>query len=198
MNRGFEELSEAWYAVYTKFQHEKSVAGLLQSKDLQVFLPLYRTMHRWTDRNQLVNLPLFPCYVFVRTALDRKLDILRTAGVRWFVENGGHACPVPEAEIDAVRKICASSARVQPHPFLVEGNPVRIRTGALAGTEGLLVRVKNQSRVVISVELLQKSVSVEVEIENLESLGISRRVAGSPRSVSKRSARQGESATAHQ
>jgi len=181
-------LSEDWYVVYTKFQHEKSVASLLERKDLQVFLPVYRTMHHWSDRNQLVILPLFPCYVFVRTALDRKLDVLRTAGVRWFVENGGHACSVPEAEIEAVRKICATGARVQPHPFLKDGNPVRIRTGALAGIEGLLVRIKNQSRVVISVQLLQKSVSVEAELANLEALSVSRGVIASGSFVSARRA----------
>lgn len=179
MNRAVEPLSEAWYAVYTRFQHEKTVASLLERKDLQVFLPVYRTMHRWSDRNQLVVLPLFPCYLFVRTALDRKLDVLRTAGVRWLVENGGRACAVPEAEIEAVRKICTTGARVQPHPFLKEGNPVRIRTGALAGIEGLLVRIKNQSRVVISVQLLQKSVSVEAELTNLEALSVSRGVIAS-------------------
>jgi|SRR5580704_1883765 transcription antitermination factor NusG len=176
MNGVVEPLSEAWYAVYTKFKHEKSVASLLERKDLHVFLPVYRTMHRWSDRNKLVILPLFPCYVFVRTGLDRKLDVLRTAGVRWFVEIGGHACFVPEAEIEAVRKICATGDRVQPHPFLKDGNPVRIRTGALAGIEGLLVRIKNQSRVVISVQLLQKSVSVEAELANLEALSVSRGV----------------------
>jgi transcription antitermination factor NusG len=188
MNGAVEPLSEAWYAVYTKFQHEKSVASLLERKDLQVFLPVYRTMHRWSDRNQLVMLPLFPCYVFVRTVLDRKLDVLRTAGVRWFVENGGHACSIPETEIEAVRKICATGARVQPHPFLKEGNPVRIRTGALAGIEGLLVCIKNQSRVVISVQLLQKSVAVEAELTNLETLSVSRRAMASPALVSRRSA----------
>jgi transcription antitermination factor NusG len=190
MHEAAKPSSEAWYAVYTKFQHEKSAAGLLETKDLEVFLPVYRTVHRWTDRNQLVILPLFPCYLFVRTALDRKLDILRTAGVRWLVENGGRACPVPEAEMEAVRKICATGARVQPHPFLKEGNPVRIRTGALAGIEGLLVRIKNQSRVVISVQLLQKSVSVEAELANLEALSVSRGLIASGPLVSARRAGQ--------
>lgn len=161
---------EAWYAVYTKFQHEKSAAGLLASKNVEVFLPVYRAVHRWKDRSQMVILPLFPCYAFVRMNLERKLEVLRTAGVRWLVESAGHACPIPDAEIEAVRRVCAAGTRVQPHPFLKIGDLVRVRAGALAGMEGILVRTKNQCRVVITVELLQKSVAVEVELSNVEPL----------------------------
>jgi transcription antitermination factor NusG len=165
-------LSETWFALYTKHQHEKTAAALLERKGIQVFLPVYRTVHRWTDRNQSVVLPLFPCYLFVRTVLEAKLEILRTAGVRWLIENAGHACPIPDGEIEAVRKICSVEARFQPHPFLKQGDHVRIRDGALAGIQGILVRVKNQCRVVISVEPLQRSLSLEVDMANLESLGV--------------------------
>jgi len=165
-----EEMSEAWYAVYTKFQHEKSAARLLANKDLEVFLPLYHTVHRWKDRNQALVLPLFPCYLFVRMALERKLEALRTAGVRWLVENAGRACPVPDVEIESVRKVCSSRSRVQPHPFLKQGVPVRVRSGPLAGTQGILLRTMNRCRVLITVELLQKSVAVEVELWNVEVL----------------------------
>lgn len=160
-------MTEAWYAVYTKFQHEKTAASLLEKKELNVFLPVYRAVHRWKDRNQTVILPLFPCYLFLRTNLDRKLDILRTAGVRWIVENAGRACAVPEPEIDAVRTLC-SVVCVQPHPFLKQGERVRVRSGALAGIEGILVKLKNHYRVVISVDVLQKSVAVEVDLSNVE------------------------------
>lgn len=160
-------MSSAWYAVYTKFQHEKSAAALLEAKEFQLFLPVYRTVHRWKDRNTLVVLPLFPCYLFLRMELTRKIDVLRTAGVQWLVENAGHACSIPEAEIEAVRKICSIATRYQPHPFLKQGDFVRIRKGPLLGVEGFFVRTKNQYRVVVSVELLRKSVAVEVDLTDI-------------------------------
>lgn len=167
-------MTEPWYAIYTKFQHEKTAASLLEKKEFDVFLPLYRTIHRWKDRNQMVVLPLFPCYLFIRAALDRKLDVLRTAGVRWIVENSGYSCTVPDAEIEAVRKICSIGKRFQPHPFLKQGDLVRVWTGPLTGTEGFFLRVKNQYRVVVSVDLLRKSVAVEVDLADLDFLSTGR------------------------
>ena len=164
---------EVWYAAYTKFQHEKTAVGLLDKKGFETFLPLYRTVHRWKDRNQLLILPLFPCYLFLRTSLERKLDVLSTAGIRWIVESAGNACAIPEAEIDALKKICATG-RVLPHPFLKQGDVVRVRSGSLAGMEGILARIKNQCRVVLSMELLQKSVSVEIDAANLEAVPVNR------------------------
>jgi transcription antitermination factor NusG len=161
-------VANAWYAVYTKFQHDKSAAALLERKDFEVFFPVYRAVHRWKDRNQIVVLPLFPCYLFLRTELVRKTDILRTAGVRWIVENAGHACVVPDSEIESVQKICAAATRVQPHPFLRQGDLVRICRGPLLGMEGYFVRSKNQYRVVVSIDLLQKSVAVEVDLGDVE------------------------------
>jgi transcription antitermination factor NusG len=173
---GEEHLAKAWYAVYTRFQHEKSAASLLEKKEFEVLLPVYQTVHRWKDRKQKVVLPLFPCYLFLRTELDRKLDVLRTVGVRWIVENAGQACPVPGAEIEAVRKMCSVAARLQPYPFLKHGDLVRIRTGPLTGTEGFFVRVKNQYRVVVSVELLRQSVAVEVDLADVDLLNPGRRI----------------------
>lgn len=163
---------EAWYALYTRHQHEKSASALLQHKGFEVLLPVYRAVHRWSDRKQTVILPLFPGYVFIRASLERKLDILRTPGVRWIVENAGRACSIPEPEIKDIHRICTAGTRVLPHPFLKQGDRVRIREGALAGIEGILVRVKNECRVVISVEPLQKSLSIEVDFASLESLKV--------------------------
>ncbi|GAC1700358.1 MAG: UpxY family transcription antiterminator [Candidatus Acidiferrum sp.] len=154
----------AWYAVYTKHQHEKSATELLSKKGFEVFLPLYSARHQWKDRAKNVLLPVFPCYLFLRTNLHRKLDILRTPGVFWLVENGGHACPVPDSDIEAVRRIVQSPREVKPHPFLKSGDRVRVLVGPLAGVEGILTRFKNGYRVVLSVDLLQKAVAVEVDI----------------------------------
>lgn len=164
-------MAEAWYAIYMRFQHEKSAAALLQRKNFEVFLPLYQSVHQWSDRNQLVTLPLFPCYLFLRTSVDRKLEVLRTGGVRSFVENAKRACEVSDKEIDTLRRVCSTGVGVLPHPYLRQGDHVRVQTGPLAGTEGFFVRTKNQYRVVISVELLRKGVSVEVDRGNIARIG---------------------------
>jgi transcription antitermination factor NusG len=172
--RGVALVAEAWYAVYTKFQHEKRAASLLEKKGFEILLPVYRTVHRWKDRNQMVVLPLFPCYLFSRTNLERKLDILQTPGVQWLVESVGRACAIPDSEIEAVRKVTSVASRVEPHPFLKRGDRVRVCSGPLAGTEGLLERIKNQYRLVVAVELLQRSIAVEVELSNVEAVKESR------------------------
>jgi transcription antitermination factor NusG len=166
--RGETGLPSAWFAAYTRFQHEKSAAKLLENKGFEVFLPAYRTVHRWKDRNQTVVLPLFPCYLFLRTELDRKVQVLQTAGIRWLVENSGRACEVATEEIEALQRICAMGTRVQPHEFLRAGDLVRIRSGPLIGTQGFFIRAKKHCRVVVSVELLRKSVSVEVDLRDVE------------------------------
>lgn len=181
-------VTKAWYAIYTKFQHEKSAGSLLEKKGFDVFLPVYKTVHRWKDRNQLVVLPLFPCYLFLRTGLDCKLEVLRTAGVRSMVENAGQACRIPDLEIEAVRKMCTVGMRLQPHPFLRQGDLVRVRRGPLSGIEGFFVRVKNQYRVVVSVELLRKSVAVEVDLADVELLSANRSPSPPPVTISQKTA----------
>lgn len=165
---------EGWYAVYTKHQHEKSATSVLARKGFNVLLPLYRTTHRWKDRTQIVALPVFPCYLFLRTSLQRKLEILQTPGVFWLVGHGGRASLVPDDEIEAIRTITQSGARVEPHPYLQNGDRVRVLAGPMTGLEGILTRIKNRYRVVLSVDLLQKAVAVEVDISSVERLGSSR------------------------
>jgi transcription antitermination factor NusG len=169
-----------WLAVYTKHQHEKSVAALLERKGIEHFLPLYQTVNRWKDRNQRVSLPLFPCYLFVRLELGRKLEVLQTAGVRWFVENAGHACAVPEPEINDLRRVCESGVRIGPHPFLQKGDQVLIRKGPLAGIEGILKQVRSEHCVILSVELLKRSVAVEVSPDSVQRLAPQKRVSQAP------------------
>ena len=160
----------AWYAIYAKHQHEKTVADLLARKGFDILLPIYRSIRRWKDRDKTVLSPLFPCYLFVRTDLSRKVDILRTSGVFWLVESGGCACPIPECDIEAINKIIHSPAQVAPHPYLGSGEWVRVRHGCLEGVEGILTRVKNQYRVVLTVEPLRKALAVEVDISAVERL----------------------------
>lgn len=159
---------EGWYAVYTKHQHEKKAADLLQKRGFEVFLPLLKERRRWKDRTKHVSLPMFPCYLFSRITVDRKLEILQIPGVFRIVENSGRVCPVLDSEIEAIRKVAGAGVRVEPHPYLTCGTSVRVSKGSLAGLTGILVRVKNEDRVVVSLKLLQKAVSVEVDRSDLE------------------------------
>jgi transcription elongation factor/antiterminator RfaH len=166
-----QEPYEPWYALYTKHQHEKAAARLLERTGFEIFLPLYQTVHRWKDRNRKVQLPLFPGYLFLRMGFERKIDVLRTPGVFSFIESGGKPCPIPDDEIDAIRRAANSPTHLEPHPFLKSGDRVRIRSGPLAGIEGILTGAKKRYRIVLSVELLQKSVGLEVDLAIVERVG---------------------------
>jgi transcription antitermination factor NusG len=163
--------SAEWYAIYTRHQHEKSVAHILSTKGFEIFLPLYTAAHRWKDRNKELLLPLFPCYVFLRSGLERRWQILATPGVQALVGASGQPSSIPQTEIDAVRQVVQRSRQVEPYPFLKCGDWVRIKCGPLAGIEGILVRMKNLFRLVLSVSMLQKSVSVEVDSTIVERVG---------------------------
>jgi transcription antitermination factor NusG len=164
----YAETSFPWYALHTNYQHEKAVARILTQKGFDVFLPLYDVAHRWKDRTKQLSLPLFPCYVFLQGGLDRRLEVLNTPGVFGFVGWSGRAAAIPEAEIEAVLRLIESSLKVEPHPFLKCGDWVRVKSGPLQGIEGILVRKKNLFRLVLSVEMLQKSVAVEVDVTAVE------------------------------
>jgi transcription antitermination factor NusG len=158
----------AWFALYTRHQHEKNVAALLSRKQFEVFLPLYEARHRWKDRVKRLSLPLFPSYVFLRGGIERQLQILTTPGVFGIVTAGDRVAPIPSEEIEAVRLMVENSLRVEPHPFLKCGDWVRVKVGPLEGVEGILVRMKGVSRLIVSVEMLQKSVAVEVYASDVE------------------------------
>jgi len=158
-----------WYALHTNFQHEKAVARMLNQKGFDTFLPLYDVAHRWKDRTKQLSLPLFPCYVFIHGGLDRRLQVLGTPGVHGFVGWSGRAAPIPAEEIEAVLRTIESSLKVEPHPFLKRGDWVRVKSGPLQGIEGILIRKKNLFRLLLSVEMVQKSVAVEVDVTAVES-----------------------------
>jgi transcription antitermination factor NusG len=158
----------SWFAIHTRHQHEKVAAHMLARKGFEVFLPLYSAVRNWSDRTRQVSLPLFPSYLFLRGGLDRRLSILTTPGVHCLVAFGGLPAVIPDAEMDAVRQILARSVRVEPTPFLKCGDWVRVKCGPLEGLEGILVRSKNQHRLVLSVELVQQSVAVEVDVWAVE------------------------------
>ena len=163
-----EEMRRGWHALYTRHQHEKTVADLLSKKGFEVFLPLYTTTHRWKDRNKTMSLPLYPSYVFLHGGLDRRLAILTTPGTIGVVGHAGYSSTIPDEEIEAIRRLVESTLKAEPYPFLRRGDWVRVKSGPLEGIEGILVRKKNIYRLVLSVELLQKSVSVEIDASLVE------------------------------
>ena len=164
----FKTQSPAWFALYTRHQHEKSVAQLISAKEIEVFLPLYQAAHRWKDRVKELTLPLFPNYVFVFAGFNGRGAILSTPGVSDFVRLGGVPAPIPVEEIEAVRQVVERGLPAEPPPFLQSGDRVRVKSGPLEGLEGILVRKKNFYRLLLSVDLLVKSISVEVEAADVE------------------------------
>ena len=156
-----------WYAIYTSANHEKRIAAELERRSIECFLPLYSSVRRWKDRRVKLDLPLFPSYVFLHFALRDRLRALQIPGVARFVGFGSGATAIPELDIARIRDILNQGLRAEPHPYLTVGRRVRIQSGPLAGLEGILRRRKNKLRFVVSLQLIQRSVSVELEEENL-------------------------------
>lgn len=157
-----------WYALFTRHQHEKYVAQSLTAKGFDVYLPLYRAIRRWQDREKQLCLPLFSCYVFLCEGMDRQLQVLMTPGLFHIVGCGGRPAIVPPEQLDAVRRMVESPLRVEPHPFLSSGDRVRVVSGPLSGLEGVFARTKATTRLVISVELLGRSAAVEIDAAQVE------------------------------
>jgi transcription antitermination factor NusG len=154
-----------WFAVQTRPRHERKVSTGLGEKGIQNFLPLHRERRRWSDRHQWVESPLFSQYLFVRLpmSLDSRVRVLQTAGIIHFVGALGRGTPIPEEQIEALRAIVANAIPATPHEFLRVGERVRIRGGALEGIEGILTAIRNERRLVLSVELIQKSVAICID-----------------------------------
>lgn len=152
-----------WYAAYTSANHEKRVADQLAQKGIENFLPLYDSVRHWKDRRVRLQLPLFPGYVFVRLPLSEKLRVLQVAGVAWLVGFGDKPVSLPEEEIESLRRGARGEVRMEPHPYLTEGRRVRIMRGPLTGMEGILLRKKGGTRLVLSIDLIMRSIAVDVD-----------------------------------
>jgi transcription antitermination factor NusG len=157
-----------WFAAYTTPRHEKHVAELLAERSVETFLPLYRTVRQWKKSSPItLELPLFPCYLFVRIKRSARGTVLGLPGVLSIVGSPKEPWPLPHFEIDALR-LGAQMGKVEPHPYLRVGERVRIKTGSMAGVEGILVRKKNEFRFVLTLEAIMRSVAVEVDANDLE------------------------------
>ncbi len=165
-----------WYAVYTKSRHEKRIQQQLDSQSLESFLPLYEAVHRWKDRRMLVRLPVFPGYLFVRMVLPQhRRPVITVPGVVNLVGRPGCPTPIEDHEIEALRLCSARGQSMMPHPYLTVGRPVRVSHGPLADMEGILVRRKGKSRLILSVKLIARAVAIEVDAGDVVAVGLQHR-----------------------
>lgn len=169
--------STSWYALHTRSRHEKRVAAELEQKGITAFLPLVSTARRWSDRRMRVDLPLFSCYVFVNIpqAPEIRVAALRTSGVLSFVGGNHRAAPIPNQEITQIQMLLEKKVPFAAHSFLNIGQRVRIRGGALDGIEGILTRFNGNNRLVISVQTIQRSLSITLDGYDVEPLGQGKR-----------------------
>jgi transcription antitermination factor NusG len=153
----------SWYALQTRLRYEQFAALHLQSKGYEPFLPVYTCRRRWADRIKKIELPLFPGYLFCRFDVLNRLPILVTPGIVQVVGSGKRPIPIEDSEITAIQAVVQSGLARQPWPFLQLGQRVRIACGPLGGHEGILLNVKGNHRLVLSVSLLRRSVAVEID-----------------------------------
>ena len=165
-----------WFAVYTTPRHEKRVDQQLSMREIEHYLPLYRSQRKWSDGSRVtLDLPLFPGYIFVRIDRTQRVRVLEVPGVVAVVGGtGGKPAPLPDADIEALRS-GLPLRHAEPHPLLRVGQRARIRSGAFGGMEGIVVRKKNSFRVVLTLDAIMQSFAVEVdgkELEPLDSAGL--------------------------
>jgi transcription antitermination factor NusG len=156
-----------WYGIRTRSNHERVAAIVLSGKGYDPYLPVYRLRRRRADAVVESEHPLFPGYVFCRFDATKRLPILMTTGVISVLGFGKEPAAIPDEEIEAVRAVLRSGLPAEPCAYLREGQRVRVTSGSLDGVEGILVKKKNQSRMVVSVSMLQRSISVEIDGDRL-------------------------------
>jgi len=168
LRKGFDEElwnTSRWFAIYTRSRHEKHVNQDLEKREIETFLPLRKVRRQWSDRKKIIEEPLFKGYLFVRIPLVKRLDVLKTIGVVNFVQRRQDPLPqeVPERDLQSVRRFLEEGIALDPFPYLHEGEKVYIRSGLFKGTEGYIVRKDKRCRLVISLDLLMQSISIEID-----------------------------------
>jgi len=156
-----------WYAAYTLPRHEKAVAEQLGIRQVETYLPLYLSARRWAGRRASVLLPLFPGYVFVRISLSERTRVLDYPSVLRLVTFNGKPAPLPDGEIERLRATL-KLGKAEPFPYLVPGKRIRIKSGPLAGLEGIIVRRKGKMRLAVSIDAIQRSVIFDLDASDLE------------------------------
>ena len=154
-----------WYALHTRARHERVVEHRLREQGMETFLPTVVETHRWSDRKKTVEVPLFSCYVFVRCVLnsDDRTRVYRVESVHGFVGTRGAGIPIPDEQIESVRRVLSQPAPCRSHPFLKVGQRVRVCGGAMDGVEGIFLSENGDQSLVISVEVIQRSLAVRID-----------------------------------
>jgi transcriptional antiterminator NusG len=162
-----------WFAIWTRSRQEKVVASMFESLEITHFLPLKVEIHRWSDRKQIVTIPLFKGYLFARLnpTKDCRLRVLNTPGVAGLVGNQAGPLPVPDYEIENIRAVITQKMQYSAYPSIPIGNRVRVVRGALAGIEGTLLRTHAESKLVLSVEMIHQSIAVNICSSDVEPIG---------------------------
>ena len=153
-----------WYAIRTKSRHEKLVRDQLDKQGIEPLLPTVKRLSQWKDRKKEVEVPLFSGYCFVRFSQQEKLPVQKVAGVVEIVGSGSRPEPIPEEEIDALRRLMTSVLPYDPHPYLHEGMKVEVIRGPL---QGILLRKEKRHRLVIGVHLIQQAAAVEIDVNDV-------------------------------
>lgn len=159
-----------WYAAYTHARHEKKVAQQLEERGIEHFLPVYRSVRLWKDRRKELDLVLFPGYVFTRIDPADRLRVLQLPGVVRFVSFNGQPTPLAGDDLEALRNALEQGVRAEHHPYLTAGRRVKVVRGPLTGASGILLRLKPNCRIVISIEAIMRSVSVEIDETDIEAV----------------------------
>ena len=171
LDRGTESCPPAspanWYALVVQPRHEKAVDEHLGNRGIAALCPTYRVSRRWSDRVKVIELPLFAGYIFCRFSFEKRIAALSTPGVRSVVSFGPNPQPIPDEDIQALQSIGDSGLPARPWPYLRTGQRVRVSRGCLDGLEGILAREKEMFRVVVNVEMLMRSVAVEVDRDSI-------------------------------
>jgi transcription antitermination factor NusG len=156
-----------WFALQTLSRHEKLVRDQLARRNIEHFLPTTKRRSQWTDRKKEVEVPLFPGYCFARLRWENRLPVLQSQGVVSFVGTAAQAEPIPDDEIESIRKVAIHSSDFAYHPYLKEGMLVEVVHGPLRGVKGRLVREARYARLVISVTLIQRAVAIEIDASSV-------------------------------
>ena len=157
-----------WYALKTRYRHEKKVDVRLQQKGFTCYLPLHTTYHNWSDRIKQITEPLFSCYIFVKIALEERIPVLQTNGVVQLVSFNNVPAPIPAKQIDSIRQILQDNISILKVDYLIEGQSVKVTRGPLKGIVGILTKIKDQSTLIISIDVLQQSIAVSIGVDSIE------------------------------
>ena len=160
--------SHSWYALYTMVRHEKVVNNALQKKDIKTFLPLRTSINRWSDRKKEVSVPLFPGYIFIHAGWEEISKSLNTRSVVRVLGNSDGPIPIPDMQIEGIRTLIENKINFEAHPLIKVGREVVVSNGPLEGFTGKVIEKRGSYKLILSLDLIKRSVSAEVDINDVE------------------------------